>query len=403
MAHINEGWNNRMSLWWAKRNQLDDAQVELIEDLTTDENHLVKGPPGSGKTNVLLRRAQFVRAEGMPRVMVLSFTRPLVEFVKTGCYNSSGKEIFPVSLVETVETWLRWIHSEHGEALPPRPKGKDAFAVWKERLAVSAKKLASRGHLPKYETIFVDEAQDLQKAEVEALLEWTETLYFVGDSQQQIYNQSVGLSEIVKHVPDKNIHTLPSHYRVAPQIAKIADRILTSTGTASFASTGFYKGPKPGRYDDHGPLSRKAQIAECARQIKEQLRLYGDFINDGDRIGIIVPMRDDRDEVLEYLEGDPDLIGMSRIIRARNGEKSDEYQVGFDNSPITIVTVQGCKGLEFRTVHWLFCDENSWAYSHEHYYTVVTRAKTEMDVYYESKLPQELALAHSKAQDDLWA
>lgn len=113
--------NNHMSLWWAKKNQLDDEQRRLIEDLPAHENHLVKGPPGSGKTNVLLRRAQFVRAEGMTRVMVLSFTRPLVEFVKTGCHNSAGKEIFPVALIQTVEGWLRWLHAEHGEQLPDRP------------------------------------------------------------------------------------------------------------------------------------------------------------------------------------------------------------------------------------------------------------------------------------------
>ena len=50
-----------MSLWWAKKEQLDPHQVKLIEDLPLDGNHLVVGPPGSGKTNILLRRAQFAR------------------------------------------------------------------------------------------------------------------------------------------------------------------------------------------------------------------------------------------------------------------------------------------------------------------------------------------------------
>lgn len=41
-----------MSLWWARRDQLDLRQVDLIENLLLQQNHLVLGPPGSGKTNV---------------------------------------------------------------------------------------------------------------------------------------------------------------------------------------------------------------------------------------------------------------------------------------------------------------------------------------------------------------
>jgi superfamily I DNA/RNA helicase len=74
-----------MSLWWARKDQLDPAQLRLIEQLPLRESCLVLGPPGCGKTNVLLRRAQFVRSQEMPNVLVLAFTRALTEFIKTGC------------------------------------------------------------------------------------------------------------------------------------------------------------------------------------------------------------------------------------------------------------------------------------------------------------------------------
>jgi len=60
-----------MSLWWARREQLDKYQLELIERLPLRESCVVLGPPGSGKTNVLLRRAQFVRSQDMSNVLVL--------------------------------------------------------------------------------------------------------------------------------------------------------------------------------------------------------------------------------------------------------------------------------------------------------------------------------------------
>jgi hypothetical protein len=42
-----------MSLWWARKEQLDNDQMALIEGLSLSQNHLILGPPGSGKTNVL--------------------------------------------------------------------------------------------------------------------------------------------------------------------------------------------------------------------------------------------------------------------------------------------------------------------------------------------------------------
>ena len=38
-----------MSLWWARKEQLDNDQMALIEGLSLSQNHLILGPPGSGK------------------------------------------------------------------------------------------------------------------------------------------------------------------------------------------------------------------------------------------------------------------------------------------------------------------------------------------------------------------
>lgn len=393
-----------MSLWWAKREQLDPTQMSLIESLTPDESHLVVGPPGSGKTNVLLRRAQFVRAEGRPRVLVLAFTRSLTEFIKTGCIDAAKREIFPRALVQTIEEWMRWIHEEHGEPLPRQPANQRDLSAWKQALAESALGLSSRGHIPKFETIFVDEAQDLHAAELKALAAWSENIFFVGDSKQQIYGHAVGLQEVEKHVARNNIHALQFHYRLAPEIARVADRILNSSGAIGLTSTGHYHGPRPGRFETHGPLDRGSQVRVCVETIKSQLRSYSDLIDRGDRIGIVVAKQEDREYVFDLLEADPHLLGKSKIIRARNGSRFDEYEVGFDDdSSIAIVTVKGCKGLEFRAVHWLFCDELNWAHSNEHYYTVITRAKTEMDVYYTDTLPTAIASAYSSPSSDIWS
>src|ERR1700755_2054552 len=106
------------TIWWTKKEQLDKDQIALIERLPLRESFLILGPPGSGKTNVLLRRAQFVRSQNMPNVMVMTFTRALTEFIKTGCFDAQGREIFPQSCVTTFESWIRQLYDQHDANLP---------------------------------------------------------------------------------------------------------------------------------------------------------------------------------------------------------------------------------------------------------------------------------------------
>src|SRR5438270_603429 len=133
-----------MSLWWARREQLDEHQIYLIENLPLRQNFLVLGAPGSGKTNVLLRRAQFVRGQEMPNSMVLTFTRPLTEFVRTGCQDTEGREIFPRSCVSTVESWMRRLYEHHETDLP-----EDAgdLIAWKRALVQGANGFLAQGRL----------------------------------------------------------------------------------------------------------------------------------------------------------------------------------------------------------------------------------------------------------------
>src|ERR1700722_3982285 len=216
-----------MSLWWIKREQLDKYQIERIERLPLRESFLILGPPGSGKTNVLVRRGQFVRGKGMPNVRVLTFTRPLTEFVRTGCSDAQGREIFPRNCVTTLESWQRSLYAQHKEPLPDYPGD---LIQWKRNLAAGALGFRSKKRMPRYDALFIDEAQDLLEEEVELVAEWSPVLFFVGDDRQKIYGHAEGLSAVRRIVPSSHERVLPFHYRVAPEICRVADRILTPTG-----------------------------------------------------------------------------------------------------------------------------------------------------------------------------
>ncbi|HEY2391387.1 MAG TPA: AAA family ATPase [Candidatus Angelobacter sp.] len=388
-----------MSLWWARREQLDDHQLKLIEDLPLRENCLVLGPPGSGKTNVLLRRAQFVRGQDMPNVMVLTFTRPLTEFVKTGCYDGR-KEIFPRSSVNTIEGWIRNLYAAHGEELPDRTND---LPEWKRRLATGALPFRTRNYIPAYDVLFVDEAQDLLTEEVDLIKQWGDVLFFVGDDRQKIFDYADGLRAIRQVVTPEQEFVLPFHYRVAPEICHMADRILTPKSGVGLEESSQYDGPRPPEIDiQKRLLTREKQLERAAAKLKDQARVYGDLIQQGDRLGVIVARTQDRDAVFEYFENDADLAGKSKIMRSR-GEDDDSYDPSFDvDSPISILTVAGCKGLEFRAVHWLFCEQLSNYHTREHYYTVVTRAKSSLNIYYTTALPDILARAYAESGEELW-
>ena len=55
--------------------------------LAAEGNHLVLGPPGSGKTNILLLRANYLTLSGKPNIAIVVFTRTLSKFIASG-----GKE-----------------------------------------------------------------------------------------------------------------------------------------------------------------------------------------------------------------------------------------------------------------------------------------------------------------------
>ncbi len=390
-----------MSLWWARREQLDGEQVRLIEELPLTQSHLVLGAPGSGKTNVLLRRAQYVRTQSMPNVMVLTFTRSLTEFVKTGCYDGQGREIFPPSCVSTIEGWVRDLYRQHDADLPEERQSLDE---WKQTLALGACEFIEANRLPKFDALFVDEAQDLLPEEVNLINIWSEVQFYVGDDRQRIYRQPSGLESVREIQPKPSEHLLPFHYRLAPELCEMADRILTPEGGHLLSATSHYDGPRPGRISAHGPISRDDQISGSITRLVEQLRAYSDMIGQGDRLGIIVPRQDDRDIVWQRFEQDPALSGKSKIIRARTGRGDDpDYHPGFSpNQPIVILTEKGCKGLEFRAVHWLFCNELQNYRHSEHYYTMVTRAKTSLDLYFDQNLPRTLAKAFAPPTEGIW-
>lgn len=299
-----------------------------------------------------------------------------------------------------MESWLRGLFRQHAVDLPDDIDHHNRRRL----LATGALDIIRSTMMPKYDALFVDEAQDLLPEEVALLVAWSENIFSVGDDRQKIYSETDGLRAIRQLSPAPHERILRFHYRLAPEICEMADRILSASSGQSLASTCHYDGPKPGRISVHALPDRRSQMEAAAKNLETQQRVYSDFIARGDRLGVVVPRRVDREELFELFEGNRALAGRSQIARARSGDEEDrDYNPTLDpDRPIIILTEQGCKGLEFRALHWLFANELTHHRTDERYYTIVTRAKTSLDIYHSGNLPQTLARSYAEKKKDIW-
>ena len=210
------------STWWRSTQELDEDQRALIEISTDEGNYLVTGPPGCGKTNVLLLRASYLRSAGLANCAVLVFTRTLREFIAAG---STQPTMLPPDRIQTHAAWTLGLLGKLGR---PLDSATDDFSHDDARLmrhqaiedAVQTQGLSNNY----YDSILLDEVQDYWHCEVALLSKLTRRLFTVGDSRQRIYERNEGIqAALAVGCQEMRLH---NHYRMGPRICTVADQLL---------------------------------------------------------------------------------------------------------------------------------------------------------------------------------
>lgn len=373
--------------WWLSQNDLDNDQKNFIL-LPVTGKHLLVGPPGSGKTNLLLLRAQFIAGSGEKNVLIVTFTKGLVDFIRSGI-GTQGL-IQP----DQVKTFHSWAFEHIRDHLNERALTKEADFDEEARANILQLLIKANKQLPTqklYSAIFVDEAQDFTEQELASLLCLSDNVCICGDKRQGIY-QKDGLN--IAGTFGMTSHVLKNHFRIGHRIAHVADRLIKpATGESSLESTSNYNKKLHGESTAkmHPCNDRNDQFNRMVELIRVQLVAFK-----GDTIGIFCGKRDTLAELKEKFSGTDlaDLVCVHGI---------DENASFSDIRPIHVITIHSAKGTEFRAVHIYGAEELKGFGLNKRTlgYTAITRAKTALNVFRtgETNTPLEEAFAEPKHLD----
>lgn len=358
--------------WWIGESDLDDDQKDIIS-LAASGNHLVLGPPGSGKTNILLLRANYLTLYGKPNIAIVVFTRTLKKFIASG-----GKEYdFTPDKIMTCNRWQRDVLHQYGiTANPPTD-----FAGQRKYLAEKVGELIDKQNLSCiYDAILLDESQDYLPVEIELFKKLGGQLFAVADSRQQIYkgdgSDTDPLGAIRSVIPQENVHELRYHYRNGLEICKLADRIAKDSKTYQpLTPTAQYKETENKSSVTIFQGNIDAQCQEIAKSLRKQLRVFPNEL-----LAVVCPLREHVSEVFAQLQREPDL--------AAKLCKIDEDDGAFESSnPICVCTVHSVKGLEVRALHFAAAEHvKKIPHQRNVGFTAVTRAKTSLAIYHDGDL-----------------
>lgn len=246
-----------------------------------DQNRVVFGIAGSGKTQVLIHRACYLaKTYKVPseKYRVFVFTNVIKQYIKSGIQFLG----LPDETVSTFDHWCRLNYEkEISKSLPWAGKTIDFEKI---RLSV-LDRLKTRPALQKnLDFILVDEGQDLSPQAFEIIALAARHVTVFADRMQQIFEDGAGEEQILARMGiRKENATLLGAYRNSPYVAQLA---------AYFIPDAVRRGQYLSQIGTQ-QLTKERPLCFIARNHDEEMDRMAEVIRQrqlrNERVGIIVP------------------------------------------------------------------------------------------------------------------
>jgi len=295
------------------------VEQDRIYNLPLTTNHLVTGPPGTGKTVIALYRASMY-AKQKRKPILLALSKLLTSYT-----NGAAREL---SIAGSVLTYHSWVYRTYRDKFKANPPEKEKFIYdWGK---MTPELILAFATDPAKPCLLIDEGQDLPPEFYTAASFMTDQLTVFADENQRITSTQSTFADIKTRGNISKEHKLTRNYRNSREIAEVAAYFYAGLPTG-----------KPDLPDRRGNLPVVKETAHIDAAIEFITTFESN--NSHLQIGIFTKGHALQGLIQKKLEG-----------KTKNPVQA--YQSGndaipdFDSPGIKLVQFQSAKGLEFDAV-----------------------------------------------------
>jgi len=323
-----------MTTWLLPKLDLTPDQLRVVE-MPPLEHKVILGPPGSGKTQILVHRADYLAHTynlEPHQYRVFVFTNVVKEYIKSGIQFLG----LPDETVSTFDHWCRLLYEKHiSQRLPRRSREINFSEIRSTILDLLQRKPSLQKTLS---VVLVDEGQDLAEEVYEILTLAAKHITVFVDPKQKIFENGASVAFILKKLNLRNENAiLLGAYRNAPYVAQLASWFIKD-------------GQKRSQYLSQINTEQKVRelpLCYIAPNFQKEMERLADIINQrqimNERIGIIVPTN-------------KQLYGLAKGLAERGIDlekavaRNRDGPCNFGNTTPKIATYYSAKGLTFDSV-----------------------------------------------------
>jgi superfamily I DNA/RNA helicase len=316
-----------MTTWLVPRSELTNEQIRSME-LDTSQHRVILGAPGSGKSQLLLHRARYLRDKlsvSPDRFRIFVYTNALRAYIQ------SAVEFLglPQDSVTTLDSWCRQFYEEN-IGRPPWDNNARQPDFAKIRSGVLARLTASRRQM--FDFVLVDEGQDLELSAFELLKKMAVHVTVCMDHKQQIYDHGSEMTLVLQALGiRRSTLTLLETFRCCPYIVRLAARLVDDP----IEREQYVRQLKTGQIERETPLLYEALDGNDERQ--KLIDIVRVRLGKGERIAVLFPQR-------------RQAFGYAKALQESGIDVENPKKLDFTTDKPKLMPYHSAKGLTFDTV-----------------------------------------------------